>query len=133
MANTNTLKADIARRGQLAKQRLPREAQAIFDRLWRAQSVDLELRLRAIKQGKDIEADAILAKRAEEQRELNLCITHALVYRDRLGRPLKRSDNDALCAEVGAYIKTPSVLMTFRKELDDAARRAELLARARRN
>jgi len=125
MANTNTLKADIARRGNLAKAKLPKESQAIFDRLWRAQSVDLELRLRAIQQGKDIEADAILAKRAAEQREMHLCITHALVYRDRLGRPLKRSDNDALCAEVGGYIKTPSVLIQFRKELDDAARRME--------
>jgi len=132
MANTNSLKADIARRGQLAKQKLPKESQAIFDRLWAAQSVDLELRLRATKQAKEIEADAILARRAEEQREMNLCITHTLVYRDRLGRPLKRSDNDALCAEVGAYIKTPSVLMQFRKELDDAARRTELRARARR-
>jgi hypothetical protein len=125
----NTLKEDIARRGQLAKQKLPKESQAIFDRLWAAQSADLELRLRAIKAGKDIEADAILAKRAEEKRAMNLCVIHAMVYRDRLGRPLKRSDNDALCAEVGAYLKNPTVLMQFRKELDDAARRAGKAAR----
>lgn len=128
MANTNSLKADIARRGQLAKAKLPKESQAIFDKLWRAQSVDLELRIRAAKQGRDIENDAILARRAEELRELKLCITHALVYRDRLGRPLTKRDNDALCAEVGAYIKNPTVLMQFRKELDDAA----LRSRARR-